>query len=456
MKFDSLDVPLLEKAITKVNWDTKNYLDVKKHFITELADLKSPSIVPFLKDLYWKVKDSADLQNLILKSLLKQRTLESFTAFKDLIIQEPPISTDNTNSYLDRNPSVYIRQIIESSPVRYQSSLRNNYRYYGKWYELYDTLSITKTLFPDLLQLINIDDYKKDITNLLTVLVDSGYLKASDYETQFSKFYLEAKQLLKKQIAREEKDNIDRASNRDRLVRYGLDDEDIRPIDAGNDELEQYAVLLMPFYDKYPGLPGFYDQIMKTRDRRLVYNMFILLLRNNKPVPDSLFTVYAKLDKYRVKLYDDLKRMKKDERFPIAWKTQKDIARSLFMSGNSYAKPDTVSYIDKLPVTYKGKKGWVYFFKYKRMKDDSYWQLASVGMQPENINEIDTDNDEFSEKDDERKLDNAKPEKEQLQKMLKELLNAKHSSAEDFYNARSYDVYKSYLSEMVKRQRYRD
>jgi hypothetical protein len=87
--------------------------------------------------------------------------------------------------------------------------------------------------------------------------------------------------------------------------------------------------------------------------------------------------------------------------------------------------------------------------------DDTYWQIASVGMQPENSNEIDTDNDDFTDKDG-RKLENDKPEKEQLQKILKELVYAKRSSAEDFYNARSYNMYKTYLSEMVKRQRYRD
>ncbi|HLG38557.1 MAG TPA: hypothetical protein VI461_02775, partial [Chitinophagaceae bacterium] len=154
--------------------------------------------------------------------------------------------------------------------------------------------------------------------------------------------------------------------------------------------------------------------------------------------------------------YDDLKKMKKTEKFPATWKTQQQIARSLLMgAGYDYEKPDTVVFLDKLPVIYKGKKGWVYFFKYREMRDDTYWQLASVGMQPENMNEVDTDNDDFTEKDD-RKLESDKPVTEQLQKMLKELLYAKRDSAEDFYSARSFNIYKTYLSEMVKRQRYRD
>src|SRR6185436_9912399 len=111
---------------------------------------------------------------------------------------------------------------------------------------------------------------------------------------------------------------------------------------------------------------------------------------------------------------------------------------------------DTLAFVDKLPITYKGKKGYVYFFKYKQMRDDAFWQLASVGMQPGNEKEIDIDDDEFTDKQD-RKLETEKPTKEQLEKMLKELLNAKHNSASTFYEARSLGIYKNYLSEMVKR-----
>jgi hypothetical protein len=457
IEFDSLDVPLLKKAIERVNWSTKNYLDVKKHLITELAGLKDSSITPFLRSLYWKIKDSADLQNLILGSLLRQKTRESFTAFKDLIIQEPPIADDNSDYSTRRFSPVYIRDVITFSPSRFRRNFDyDDSRFYGKWSQLYDTLLLTRTLFPDLLQLINIDDYKDDVTNLLTVLVDSGFLKASDYEIQFSKFYLDAKQLLKKQVAKEEKENIEKASNKDKIKRYLFDDEEEEVMDDGNDALEQYAVLLMPFYEKNPGIPVFFEQLMKTKDRKLLYNIFIMLQRNNKPVPDSLFDKYAKLDNYRIKLYDDLKKMKKLEKFPVAWKNQQEIARSLLLGSDyRHEKPDTIVYMDKLPVTYKGKKGWVYFFKYRQMRDDTYWHLASVGMQPDNRNEIDTENDEFTEKDD-RKLEKDKPENEQLQKMLKELLYAKRSCAEEFYNARSYNIYKTYLSEMVKSRRYRD
>jgi hypothetical protein len=43
------------------------------------------------------------------------------------------------------------------------------------------------------------------------------------------------------------------------------------------------------------------------------------------------------------------------------------------------AKPDSVLYLDRLPVEYKGKKGFVYFLKVKPKKDDGFWKIATVG-----------------------------------------------------------------------------
>lgn len=448
MVYDSADVPLLKNAIGRVNWNTKNYLDAKKHLIEKLGGLKDSTITPFLKDLYWKVKDSAELQNEILDALLDQKTTASFLAFKDLIIQEPPISAESPMGW-----DIYARPYSLFRSYSHTFRLADiDTRTLGTWSDLYDSLKLTKKIFPDILQLMNIDDYKRNVLNLLTVMVDSGQLKAADYETYFSKLYLDGKQLLKKQTATEEKKNIEKASSKDR---YDYDEEEMSvAMESGNDELEKYAVLLMPFYDKNPGIPGFFDQLMKTKDRQLLFNMFILMLRNDKKVHDSLFIHFAKLDEYRTDLYEKLKKMKKLDKFPAASKNQVDFARAILVGNDRYDKPDSIAYINKLPVTYKGKKGWVYFFKYRQMRDDTHWMLASVGMQPENINEIDLENLDFVEKG--SRLENNKTEMEQMQKMLREQLYSKRESAQSFYSGRSYSIYKTYLSEMVKRQRYRD
>jgi hypothetical protein len=116
---------------------------------------------------------------------------------------------------------------------------------------------------------------------------------------------------------------------------------------------------------------------------------------------------------------------------------------------------DSLVFISKQLVTYKNRKGFVYFYKYRRMRDDVSWYLASVGLQPENMKELDTDSNEFTMKND-RKLEQNKSEQDQVKKMLKEILYSKHSSASEFYDARSLSIYKTYLSKMVKQGRYKD
>jgi hypothetical protein len=446
-KFDSADVPNIKKAISSLNWEMRHYMNRKERFIHTLGTLKDPTITPWLKDLYWKVKDTVAFQNAILQALLAQKTKTSFQTFRDLVIQEPPIVDEDIYDY---------------SPVRVQTVVaagRTRSVYAGTpWRDLYDTLSLAKTIFPEFLQLMHVDDYRDPVLHLLVAMVDSGYLQAKDYETYFSKIYVDGRQLLKKQLAREDKEKMEKAAAKDRRINayYSGFDNDDRELDAGNDELDKYVVLLLPFRDRNPGVQTFFEQLLQTRDRRLQYNTFIHLLRHKQKVPDSLFNQFASTDKYRSELYKDLEKIKMLDKFPAQYKNQLSIARSMLMSsGTRYDRMDTVAFIDKLPVNYEDKKGFVYFFKYKRMRDDAAWQVASVGMQPEKLSEIDTENDDFVVRE-ERKLDNDKPVKEQLELMLKEMVYSRRSSASMFYEGRDYSLYKNYLSEMVKNQRYRD
>jgi uncharacterized protein YbaP (TraB family) len=450
--FTDADAPLLKAAIDSLNWKMRDYLDVKKYFIGKLGTLKDSTITPYLQQLYWKVKDTADWQHAILNALLKQKTKSAFLAFKDLIIQEPPIEAGEDTDYSDT------RTVIFTSGGKYRTVSGRGYS--GNWSILTDTLSLAKVIFPDFLQLLHVDDYREDVLSILTIMVDSGYIKAADYESYFSKMYLDAKQLLKKQVAKESREKIERLNRKGRSPSLflipddmGADDE---ASDDGNEELDKYAILLLPFREKNPGIQNFFEQLLKTEDRQLYYNTCILLLRNNQPVPDSFFTKYAGLDQYRSDLYKDLKEIKKLDKFPVKYKTQLEIARSMLINSlNRYERMDTVIFIDKLPVAYEQKKGYVYFFKYKRMRDDAVWQLASVGMQPEKQTEVDVENDDFTNRE-ERKLEVSKPVKEQLQKMLKEMIYSRRHSAAEFYDARSFSIYKSYLSEMVRSRRYRD
>ncbi|MDF2189728.1 TraB/GumN family protein [Paraflavitalea sp. CAU 1676] len=457
VSLDSADMPRITKAIDALNWDHTEYLRTKKCLIGWLGTSKDTAVTNYLHKLYRKIKDTTDFQHVILGALTNQQTKFSYKAFKDLILQEPPITEGSEVDIVGVVPGWHttIEPYAVTSPAIYDEAGA------GGLYGLFDSLALTKTIMPDLLQLMHIDDYEWKIMTLMNTMIDSGYLKAADYETYFSKIYLDGKQLLKKQMAGEDKLKIERAGKKDTrspilTFTYRNDDDDQEEKETGNYQLDQYAALLLPFKDKNPGVHDFFELILKTSDRRLLYNTFILLLRNKQPVPDSLFEKYARLDDYRSELYGDLKKMKLTDKFPAQYKSQLEMTRSLLTNAwGSYEKRDTVVFLDKLPVTYKNKKGWVYFYKYKKMRDDANWQLAAIGMQPENAAETDVENEEFNSVD-ERKLETDKPVNEQLAQMLREMLVSKRRSASEFYEGRNFRLYKGYMSEIVKSRRFRD
>lgn len=448
---DSTDFPQLKKAIQSLSWKEKKYMDVKNDFVWQLSGMKNKEASDYLREIYYAAGDTVDLQYTALEALLSQQTSYSFNVFKDIIINEPPVlNVDNNENpgynftYSRRksrfNTGVY-RKINFTTTTGNSNRYGNNYEGQTFLEGLADTLKLTATIFRDLLPLINIDDYEQPIMNLMGMMIDSNMLHAKDYEIYESKFLIEARQLLKKQVISEKNKSIEEAQKdrEDKMNYYGYESNE----DYGNSRLSLYATLLMPFWDKNPAVPQFINQLLKSGDKRLKYNTLLLLLRNKKTVPDSVLNYFASLDEYRYELYSDLKENKLSERFPAQYNNQPDLAKSkLLDSEGNYNQPDSVVYVDKLPVQYKERNGFVFFFKYKQKKDDNVWKLASVGILPANPEKFEFDKKEKYWEELQydftgmtgTKIDNETPLKEQLQKALKKLQYSKRNSAARFYS----------------------
>lgn len=377
IKLDSTDLPQLKQLIGTVNWKEKNYLDTKESLINKLGDIKTNATAAYLKELYYALDDTVQLQYAALEALLQHKNSVAYNTFRDIINNEPPVLDFSDNDY-----SSYAR--------RGSYSYDSDYQYDdGKFLdELSDSLKLTKTILPDLLPLLNLQDYKSSIMSLLEEMVDSNLLKPQDYEMYQAKFLIEAKQELKKQSIAEKKKAIEAAeeSKIEKKVTsyYGNDDEK----DNGNDDLSLYATLLMPFWETNAAVPPLIGQMLKSNDKRLKYNTLLLLMDKKKPFPDTMLNYFASLDEYRYELYTDLRTRKQLSRFPDKYNTHIDLGKSALIYRKSYGKPDSVVYADRLPAEYKDKKGFIYFFKYKEKKDDLTWKLATVGLVPENPKEF--------------------------------------------------------------------
>ncbi|HVE61610.1 MAG TPA: hypothetical protein VNA26_07320, partial [Chitinophagaceae bacterium] len=369
-EFDGTDLPLMQKAINSLTWKEKKYIDIKKQFISKLSDVPGKASAEYLKQLYYSAGDTVELQYVALESLLRQKTPYAYTTFKNIMLNEPPV-LNVAGSFLSPAP-----------PVSFSNNSNNNIRLSNGVFidNLRDSLQLTATIFKDLLPLIDLDDYKLPLLQLLGTLVDSGFIEAGDYKMYLPNLLPEARQQLKKQIIAEKNKSIRKAqadeTNTYEYNRY--------MVDQGNNLLSLYASLLLPFWDTNENVPVFFQQLLSSSDNRLKYNTALLLLRKGKPVPDSVLQQLAVSDKYQYDLYNDLRKFGKNDFYKNFNATE--LAKSrLISSASMYYVFDSIQFLDKLPVTYKGKKGFIYFFKYKQRRDDNNWKLASSGLMPINL-----------------------------------------------------------------------
>ena len=390
-------VPKIAAALERLNLTDKAYFDTKTKLIAELGFIKdssNPVVVKLLKKIFEQTADTSLFQNQVFKALARHKTKASFQLFKELILQDPPVFSDN---------------------YEYNSLFRN----------LDDSLLLTKDLFPELLQLSTLADYKEHVLSMLKTLVDSNYIKAADYEDYFTKIYFDAKVELKRQQIKDEKimekELVKGDEDKSVFVNYGR-------YNSGN--LEDYSVLLLPFYKKNKTVPLFFERLLQSREADVRLDAAILLLRNKLPVADSILLNLAADDRYRSDLYVKLEKLKQLDKFPEKYKNQSAIARSFLVADKNYNKIDSIVFIKTQPAAYLNKKGVVYFFKYRVKKEDD-WKMGMSGLQAVDLKIIYTDNKLTSMT--EKKIKTDEPLDDQLQNILKKKLFSFHKSGKEFY-----------------------
>lgn len=402
--FGTAGVPALLNAINTLPYNDKDYFNTKTRLINELGYINDSAaigkVVGGLKNIYEKAGDTSTFQNAVLKALAHHKTRSAYDLLKTLLVQDPPIFDNNSDyNYLFR--------------------------------DLGDSLALARTLFPDLLKLSTVDDYKDNLLSLLSTLVDSGYLKGSDYEPYFPQLYFDAKIQWKKQEGRDERKwQKKEEGNGDDVI----NNEGEEPVDTDG-PLDDYAVLLMPFYDKNPTVPHFFNKLLQSKDALLRLSTVNLLLRNNKLVADSIIQSLAASDLYRGRLLKSLEAIGQGQRFPYSFKSQENIARSLLLGNRADNEGVAVQWVDKKIIQFKERKGTIYFFKYKLNKDDD-WQIGLSGLQPVNPKSVNTDT-EFVRLTG-KKIRPDTPIGDQFEEQLKKLLFSKRKSATSFYQDGDY------------------
>ncbi|UYQ91513.1 TraB/GumN family protein [Chitinophaga horti] len=353
--YENKHADTLMAMINRWKSSEKNYLDTKTGLIDELGILKQENIVPYLRNAYERANDTASLQQAILRGLLRQQTPAAYATFKELILKEIPIFTNESSIY----------------------SLTRT---------MLDTMALSSTLFPDLLQMTALADYKAPVYGLLATLVDSGRIQPNVYESYIGQIAFEGRIVLQKAMIAEQANNADGEDEDDPVLRRNIRTYYV------NDELNDYAVLLLPYRERNKNAARFFEKYESFKNPAEQIALARLYLRNNQPVKDSVLKSIAKQDKYRAKLWSALSSINRLDRFPKGEAKQEDMARSLLHGLQQYnTRYDTIALVSRQVTTYKFQKQAVYFFKY-RQKDDTNWYIAIAGPQPENAatNSVDT------------------------------------------------------------------
>ncbi len=446
---DSADFPKLKNAIEQINWKEKNYLDTKSAFIKRLASIKTTASSQYLHDLYFAAGDTIQLQYVVLETLLRQQTAAAYKLFRDIVKAEPPIIEKSDNDYDYRRYTSGIYGLGSELPYGEEDDSDDDFVD-----NMSDTLLLVKAILPDLLPLVNLEDYKDEMMELLADMVEDSVITAADYQMYFDKFLLEAKHLWRKQIIAEKKKSIQKAEAT-KNKEEANDDEDIvvttsfEEEDETNSDLILYSRLLIPSITKSQSVQAFVTQLLQSESKQLKYDVMEILLKNKQQVPDTLLRFFASKDEYRYRLLKDLKEWNMEKLFPAKYRNHKDLAMGKLLWANDNEKPDTISFMKRYAMTIKDKKGYIYFFRYKMKKDDVQWKIATVGLVPEADTEIEFENDRMwkyynryrmNRNDDyeftqftKTALETDEPEEAQLQKLLKRILITSRTSGADFY-----------------------
>lgn len=414
IRFVEADINDIQQAIEKLDSKNKDYFKDKTALIQQLGLLrKDSSISTILLNLYNKFGDTATFQNQCILALAAHQNQKSYYYLSNILENDPPVF-DNSNDA----ESLF-------------------------WY-FKDTLQLTKKILPNITGLVNLDDYKWQVYNTIARGIDSNFFDASDYENIYSKIYFDARISLKKLLASDEKLMNKSINNNDLDITENNDNDDESKYsnDAIADDLNIYAKLLMPFWNKNQNIELFFNKLIQSRNIQVKFNTAKILYNHKKPVNDTIWKSIAKDEKNRVDLFNFLKKNKIENLLPLSFNKQNLFCKSILQDG--YNKKDSLVYLNTfLQASVKNKKGNVLFFKYKNGEKDVDWKIALCGLQPIDENKVDTDETivEFTDK----VLKTNKTLKEQLEKILKEQIYSLRKSSSNFFDSNNYD-YSSYFS----------
>jgi uncharacterized protein YbaP (TraB family) len=199
----------------------------------------------------------------------------------------------------------------------------------------YDSLKLTAILYPDIMKLAGKEDLWWMIAGQATSLIDSNLLSKNTIR-QYGNYFMEsAKRELK----------ADKLSIEENAYEY-------------------YDLIRILGIINQPESNALLTKFSKFDNRGLRYNVILAQLEAKQPVDLKTIYTLATTNEYRHDLYDELKKLNKQNLFPSEFLTQQKLAESKLYSYSSEEDPPaSMQYLGNKITDFNGKKQKFYLFK---------------------------------------------------------------------------------------------
>ncbi|MBI3142841.1 MAG: TraB/GumN family protein [Bacteroidetes bacterium] len=338
--FDDSDFEKLCNTIDSFAFTDKTY-KYQAQMVEELGSLEeiADKVIPYLEKTFRESsEDRPDLQFSALQALADLDNKKALDVFKRLVISDPPLSQGDEILYI--------------------------------FYRLDDSLELSASLFPDLLNLLSFEEYRPRVLQLLATLVDSGLVSGDTYTAKLDVLIKETRYALKRQQSHDQSE-VESNEYEDYFTSY------YSPTRWTRHELSYLCAILLPFAHR-PEVAPLLESMWKIKDNKLLLRLAIQHIKAGKNPPADVWERLSKEDKDLPVLFEELKKANRLDLLIAERKTQYLMAKGrLFEDGFDDPK-DSIDFLTmRYYITDEGQHGHAYFFKHKE-HDEKEWSMAVV------------------------------------------------------------------------------
>jgi uncharacterized protein YbaP (TraB family) len=343
----------------------KNEAAVFQQYLDEIRRYPNEKLYKLFEKLYYENKNDATNQINILEALANIKNKQATELFARLVAEYPPIEDE----YNEEN---YINDIRNIFPTSKEA----------------DSTGMAKFLFPEILSLLDYDEYKSSIIDYLGEAVKDSLIESNVYADRVNMLVIKAKQVIRKtnsakselEIESEKTNEGDEANVEAAAAataaaassynNLAYSDPKFNSAAYINSELDMYKTLLLPFKVKRNVADVLAD--MDTMDNlQYLFGKNYKLLADKKPYNKAILRLYYdSLIDYKYQLPILASRAPNFNAADWGIQTQQDVMINRLIESKVVKNKKDLKFVTKKFCVNKNGQGYVYVYKFKKEKDE--------------------------------------------------------------------------------------